>query len=370
MARKQKTLDEIHYGVEPDHESELDLHGCFNWYSYMSKKEDQSKWLADWMEHNEYKSEYAERVRKYSEYIPNSTASLARMEIRNVPCITDPNFPKPLLLGGKTPAEKITPLIDKICAGLDAKKEKRKYEPKKPFVSIQERIQNKADVLSGEIDHAIDVWLDDKKSDFNTFAYLQDEKVSGPVALKIGDIFKPNLDEIMEALEGTDPQLKEGYSFLTKPQLKKFKQFHEDIITGIQKYAEGKSKRKPRRKKIYSAEQQIKNLKYKWSDADYQLTSLDPTAIVGVMELWTFNTKTKEVTRYLALDRAGLAVKGTTLQNFKGTTKKIGNRTEYFLDRILKGGKIVLSKVIDEINTNSSKPTGRINQHTILLKVN
>ena len=29
-----------------------------------------------------------------------------------------------------------------------------------------------------------------------------------------------------------------------------------------------------------------------------------------------------------------------------------------------------LSKVMDEINTKSSIPTGRINQHTILLKVN
>jgi len=48
--------------------------------------------------------------------------------------------------------------------------------------------------------------------------------------------------------------------------------------------------------------------------------------------------------------------------------KKIGNKTEYFLDRIQDGGKIVLSKVLDEINTKSSKPTGRINEHTILLR--
>ena len=92
--------------------------------------------------------------------------------------------------------------------------------------------------------------------------------------------------------------------------------------------------------------------------------------IVGSMEFWAFNTKTKEITRYLALDRGGIRIKGTTLQNFRGTTKKIGNKTDYFLDRIQKGGKIVLSKVMDEINTKSSIPTGRINQHTILLKVN
>ena len=371
MGRK-KTIDEIHYGPEPDENYQGNIHACFQWYSYMSKKEQLSGWLADWMKHNEYHSEYIDKVRKYSDHIPNSTASLARMELRQVPCITDPDFPEPPNLGGMTVEEKIKPLIDSIVKKINTTKEKRKYEPKKPFVSIQERIQNKANVLSGEIDYAIDCVLEstNMKSDFNTFAYLQDLKVSGPVALKIADIFRPNLAEVTEALDGTDPQLKEGYSFLTKPQLRKFKKFHEDIIESIEKYADGKSKRKPRKKKIYSAEQQSKNLKYKWSDADYQLTSLDPTMIVGSMEFWAFNTKTKEITRYLALDRGGIRIKGTTLQNFRGTTKKIGNKTDYSLDRIQKGGKIVLSKVMDEINTKSSIPTGRINQHPILLKVN
>ena len=92
--------------------------------------------------------------------------------------------------------------------------------------------------------------------------------------------------------------------------------------------------------------------------------------IVGAMQLWTFNSKTKELTKFVAEDRMGLGVKGTTIQRFNNYSamKKIGNKTEYFLDRIQSGGKIVLSKVLDEINTKSSKPTGRINEHTILLR--
>ena len=95
-----------------------------------------------------------------------------------------------------------------------------------------------------------------------------------------------------------------------------------------------------------------------------------PEMIVGAMQLWTFNTKTKELTKFVADDRSGLGVKGTTIQKFNNYSamKKIGNKTEYFLDRIQSGGKIVLSKVLDEVNTKSSKPTGRINEHTILLR--
>jgi hypothetical protein len=202
------------------------------------------------------------------------------------------------------------------------------------------------------------------------FGYLGDQQVSAPVALRIADIFRPTHAELVEAVEGKDPQLKEGYSFITKSKLRQYEQFVATIITSIEKYAEGKSKRKKRRKKIFSAEQQIKNLKYKWSDPDYELTSIDPAQIVGCLELWTFNAKTKEVTRYLASDRGGIGVKGTTLQNYNGSSqsKKIGNKTEYYLDRIQKGGKIVLSRILDEIKTKSVNPTGRINKHTILLK--
>ena len=201
MGRK-KTIDEIHYGPEPDENYQGNIHACFQWYSYMSKKEQLSGWLADWMKHNEYHSEYIDKVRKYSDHIPNSTAS----------------FPEPPNLGGMTVEEKIKPLIDSIVKKINTTKEKRKYEPKKPFVSIQERIQNKANVLSGEIDYAIDCVLEatNMKSDFNTFAYLQDLKVSGPVAVKVGDNFFNLERELEETLEGKCDQLKEAYSFLSK----------------------------------------------------------------------------------------------------------------------------------------------------------
>ena len=100
-----------------------------------------------------------------------------------------------------------------------------------------------------------------------------------------------------------------------------------------------------RRKKVYTASEQTKNLNYNVTDTDYQLTSVNPELIVGAMQLWTFNTKTKEITKFVADDRGGLGVKGTTIQKFNNYSamKKIGNKTEYFLDRIQSGGKIVLS---------------------------
>ncbi len=76
--------------------------------------------------------------------------------------------------------------------------------------------------------------------------------------------------------------------------------------------------------------------------------------------------------QYCELDRAGLSVKGTTIQNFDTKTsmsKKLGVKTDHFIDRVLMGGPIVLNKIMSEISSKSSKVTGRINNNMILLKV-
>ena len=74
---------------------------------------------------------------------------------------------------------------------------------------------------------------------------------------------------------------------------------------------------------------------------------------------------------YESFDEVGLDIKGTTVQNFgeNSATKKLGTKTKHFIDRILSGGKIVLNKVMNEINSKPSVPTGRINNNMILLKV-
>ena len=67
------------------------------------------------------------------------------------------------------------------CISKSIKEEEKK---KKPVISIQERIQNKADEYAGEIEYQLDCYIDDPKNKFDVFAYLTDEKVSIPVAVK------------------------------------------------------------------------------------------------------------------------------------------------------------------------------------------
>ena len=42
--RKQKSLDEIYYGVEPHAEDDSDKGRCLNWYNYMSDNKSCGEW--------------------------------------------------------------------------------------------------------------------------------------------------------------------------------------------------------------------------------------------------------------------------------------------------------------------------------------
>ena len=130
--------------------------------------------------------------------------------------------------------------------------------------------------------------------------------------------------------------------------------------------------RKPRKAKAINATKVVSKLNYLEHDTDNKVKSIDPSKIVGSKELWVFNSKTNEMIRYVAEDRGGLSVKGTTIQNFDSKTsmsKKLGVKTKHFIDRVLEGGSIVLNKCMNEINSKSSKVSGRINNNMILLKV-
>ena len=65
-------------------------------------------------------------------------------------------------------------------------------------------------------------------------------------------------------------------------------------------------------------------------------------------------------------------VKGTSIQMFNTKTsmsKKLGVKTDHFIDRVLQGGTIVLNKCMNEINSKAGDVTGRVNNNMIILKV-
>ena len=236
-------------------------------------------------------------------------------------------------------------------------------------ISIQQRMEEKAHDLAGEVEGAIDDFILNKcKSEFSTKNYLAANQVGAPIAKRIGELFVPLLNELNEVLAGDDDQLNEGYSFLNKRELKRFIEFVEGIIADCQQQVQtAKANRAPRKRKPVPAGKQVAKVKFMREFPELQLKSVAVVNLVGASEVWVYNTKYRRVTVYKA-DTGSLGIKGTTLTGFdikESITLALRKPEEFFKGLSL--GKRALGTAIKKLTTKPSTPNGRINEECILL---
>jgi len=185
-------------------------------------------------------------------------------------------------------------------------------------------------------------------------------------------VYQKKLEEIEETIKGKDQQLVEGYSFLSKKELKEYASLLKRIIDDCARIAHtAKLTRAPRKKKAKPVDKIIEKLQFKKEDNEYKAASINPVDIIGAVQLWVFNTKTRKLGCYNAADSGGLSVKGTTLINFNETTsvQKTVRKPEVVLPATMKAGKIALRKTLPDISAVEQVLTGRINSDIILLRV-
>jgi hypothetical protein len=166
--------------------------------------------------------------------------------------------------------------------------------------------------------------------------------------------------------------VREGYSNFTKPQLKKMVAYCDTIITDAMKIAgEAKINRKPRKRKAKTPDQLVSKVQYCEKFDDLKLVSIKPKDIIGAMQLWVFNTKTRKLGVYHADDAGGFSVKGTCVTNYtesKSISKTVRKPSE-MLPEVLKAGKIALRNILSGIATKETLLNGRINKDIVLLRV-
>jgi len=202
---------------------------------------------------------------------------------------------------------------------------------------------------------------------------LKGKQVKAAHARVIKTLYSKDLAELEELASGTeDEQLREGYSHLSRKQVRNLIAFYQEIMAACDMLAqEAKVNRAPRAKKSVPAEKIVAKLKYKKSDEPMKLVSINPTDIIGSVELWTYNTKTRKLGKYVAAEYQTLSVKGTTIIGFNENTSvcKTLRKPEEKLKEFKAAGKVQLRKFLDDINATDTKMNGRINEETILLKV-
>jgi hypothetical protein len=350
----------VYAGLEPKFTIELtqiQLMQALNWYSQNKDTKDAYKYASDYFKKN-FKMDIGETIKEY----PSTFGWLCRI----------------LSNGGSLSIRNQVYFDDKVeeikRAVLEAKNKPKVVEPKSttPVTTIQERMGEKIAEVVGELEASIDDYILSGFEKMPAPYGIMHDKTKGAYVPKIVEVFKKHRSEFDEVLTTEDEQLKEGYSNFTKPQMKKLVAYCDLIITDALKFAEvAKTNRKPRKKKQKSPDQLVSKMKCLDKFEELKLESVPAKDIIGALQLWVYNTKTRKLGCYIADDAGGLSVKGSSILNYtesKSVSKKL-RKPEATLPEVLKGGKVYLRNALDNIKAVATPLTGRINSDTILLRI-
>jgi len=257
----------------------------------------------------------------------------------------------------------------------EEKKEKPKVKKTNPAVYLENKI-NAAVIspLEDVIDSICEVTEKTppaKIPTLNLGNFLRTNKIPARGVKYVIAWIDKQLEEFGGALNKTDPELVEGYGWLKTAQLRRvvtnFEKMREDAIT----YSAIKQKdRKPRTKKIKTADRQITKLKFAINNKEYALDSIDPSRIPFGQRLYTFNVKYRQLTIYLAENATGFSVKGSTIYDFdkdKSVTMTLRKPLD-ILPLILSGTPRKIDKLIDGLKIKTKPAKGRCNENIILLR--
>ena len=249
-------------------------------------------------------------------------------------------------------------------------------ETPKMVITIQDRLRDKTREVAGEVEGWIDdFYLSRKTAQPKTVEefinLFKANELKAPHMRFMHSIFERRAAEIDQAVEGKDKDLSEGYSNFTRPELKKYNQFHKNLLAACVMMQEvAKVERAPRKKKPVSQEKLVSKLKYKKEDSSLGIVSLNPVEIVGSKELWVYNTKTRKIAQYKALDERGLNVKGASLLNYStDSAEKTVRKPVETLAEFKKASKVKLRTFLKDLSTVDIPAQGKLNENHIILRI-
>ncbi len=346
---------------------------AMDYYRLESSTKELRPKVAEWMESAGYKKDAIAEFRKLKDTRVSSTlCGVAACLVRGMPAV-HAGFNQ-----GRDTAAWLKAEIEKsIKAGKDDadEAEAEKDVPVVKKETIQDRLAEKFSETMGDIEGAIDDFITDGK-DPKVFHLLSVANIAVQYSSKIVDLIQPRINEMNELLEGKDGQLMEAYKHLGKRDVKAYIKMYESIINDAMAYKTSKiaTRAKPKRKPV-PPERQVKGLKYLKEFAELGLKSINPTEILGMSELWTYNTKTRKLGRFVVSTHGDMAistlgVKGSAIVGFdelKSTCKTLRKPAEK-LAEFKTQGKPGLRKFMDTIKSVETKLKGRISPETILLR--
>lgn len=241
--------------------------------------------------------------------------------------------------------------------------------------NIQDILREKARDAAGELEGVFDDFIQNGKASERTMDVVARFNVMPQHISLIADAWKKKQTEFAEVQEGNDKLLTEGYSHLSKIQIRNIIKYIESVLSDLNAYISVKKASKaPRARKAVPVEKIVAKLKYlktfKDTASKLDLVSISPIKLHGASEAWVYDTAKRKLHHYIADEYSkAFTVKGSTLLGFdtaQSEVKTLRKPAEQLKE--VMGSKPAARKYFKDIKAVATTPNGRFNEHMIILK--
>ena len=356
---------EPEWNIQPDETNRISkFAAAFQWYNYHYGKKDAKEMIA-----------------QYLQIVGRTKDSKTLRGIPDSQIRVTPGWICRMVTMGLLLNEHEQCLLDEqISNMLKVKQEVKKAEATEGEVAqqkltIQDHLREKASECAGELEGMFDDFITagaKMSADFKPIALIRGMNISPQMIPNITQVWNLRLQEFNEVLEGEDEQLVEGYSHLSKAQLKQCVKFCETVLADCQSYISIKKvERKPRAKKAISPETQARKFKYLKEFTELGLKSLPPSSLINASEAWLYDCKKRKLIHILADTHLGtFTIKGSAVIAYdtQTTVQKTLRKPAEQLKTITSVGKPAARKAFEAIKSTEVKWNGRGNDDLIILK--
>lgn len=337
---------------------------AFKWYNYHYGKKDAKDMLCHYLEHNGRAKDA-----KIMRGIPDS-------QIRVTPAWVC----RMSLLGLSLNEHEQGIIDEQISDMLKSKQEIKKAQEEVDAESavakltIQDHLREKVSECCGELEGMFDDFVvagAKMSADFKPIALMRGMNISPNMVSTVSAVWELRLAEFTEVLAGEDADLVEGYSHLTKNQLKQCVKFCETVINDCVSYVQLKKvERKPRAKKAVSPEKLTRKFKFLKEFEELGLKSEPVTKLVNAGEAWLYDTAKRKLIHVVADAHIGtFTIKGSAIIGFDAlqTVQKTLRKPAEQI-KLVMGSKPQARKDFAAIKATETKWNGRGNNNLIILR--
>ena len=339
------------------------LSKAFSWYNYFYGKKDAREMIVNYLETHDRKADVRLLRGVPDSAIRLTTGWLCRMsmvglELNDHEQIKLDNLLRELLETKQVEVAEAVVVDDTVIR-----------------ITIQDRLREKVSECAGELDGLFDDFITGGaklSADYKPVVLMRSLNIAPQMVNDIKQIWTRKLTEFDEAVAGKNADLVQGYSYLSKIQLKNCVKFCELVISDCGAYVQIKKvERKPRKVKAVPPEKRAAKFKHIMEFAELKLKGLPAASLVDKAEAWLYDTKKRKLIHIVADSHAqAFTVKSNSIIGFSTveSQQKTLRKPADVLRAMSAAGKPAARKIYKDLTTTETPFNGRGTENLIILK--